>query len=699
MKISQRLILNIFFALFLVIILGATTLSYQQIDKVKNSNEWVKHTHQVLQYSNELLLDIYDLQTSVRGFLISGDREYIINYDSQDKEIMNDYNTLKDLTLDNPEQHALVIKLEPLLIECRRFYKEVIALKEHNKITPELLTTTFNRSQKLSTDIKNLKDLVNLNESKLLDQREADFLKNFNDNMYLTNSIYIIDVVILIILIFFFNKMISKSQLMRDKVEKSESLMKSIMNGSKDPISAIDSNYNYLAFNDAYYREFYKQFGRKVSVNKNVKKLLEHDPELRDKIVNNWRRALAGEQFTVVGDFGIFGKNANYEISYNPIYNENNELIGASNNVRNVSKIIQQEIHLKQMNKKLEVSLHDVENQAKDMMEINEMNSRVRSSISLEEALKIICLYLKKCLPFSSGIVYLLNNSKNYLEAKSEWNNPNGSEKIFSPVQCWCLRQGKTYFYLNPEENLPCLHMGSDVPPYICIPLMAMNEMVGTLYLEITNALNMNSLEIKELVEKHLFIIQNLSGQLALSISNIQLQELLKIRSTRDNLTKLHNRAYLNDTFDRELQRAKRKKAILSVVMMDIDHFKEVNDQHGHQAGDAVLKEISTACKEFLRDSDIVCRYGGEEILMILFDTAAQESFIRIEQLREHISKIKFNIVESFSISASFGIAEFPKDADSVETLIKAADTALYQSKHNGRNRTTIFTASDKQEK
>lgn len=129
---------------------------------------------------------------------------------------------------------------------------------------------------------------------------------------------------------------------------------------------------------------------------------------------------------------------------------------------------------------------------------------------------------------------------------------------------------------------------------------------------------------------------------------------------------------------------------------MDIDHFKDVNDKYGHEAGDIVLKDIANLMLNFFRKTDICCRYGGEEMLIILYDSNIDNALDKIELFRKNIANLKFSFVELFSVTASFGISEFPKDGEDAESLIKAADAALYQSKNNGRNRVTVFDSPNK---
>jgi len=171
------------------------------------------------------------------------------------------------------------------------------------------------------------------------------------------------------------------------------------------------------------------------------------------------------------------------------------------------------------------------------------------------------------------------------------------------------------------------------------------------------------------------------------------LQDELREQAIRDPLTGLHNRHYLKETLGRELSRALRERYVISFMLLDIDHFKNVNDTYGHTAGDSVLKELADHLAEFTRTGDIVCRYGGEEFLVVFPNTKEQDAFFIADRLRESIQKSPIYVEHNkISITISAGISEFPRDGQYEATVLEAADKALYNSKHSGRNRVSIWS-------
>jgi diguanylate cyclase (GGDEF)-like protein/PAS domain S-box-containing protein len=174
-----------------------------------------------------------------------------------------------------------------------------------------------------------------------------------------------------------------------------------------------------------------------------------------------------------------------------------------------------------------------------------------------------------------------------------------------------------------------------------------------------------------------------------------RLQAQLREQAVRDPLTGLYNRRYLDATLDREISRANRNGHSLALAILDIDHFKKVNDTYGHQCGDDVLKSLGAMLRTSVRGGDIACRWGGEEFMLVLphmsLDTARQ----RTDQWRTAFSSIAFALGEDqANITLSVGIAVFPDHGRDAATLIQCADIALYTAKSEGRNRVVVFQNS-----
>ena len=176
-----------------------------------------------------------------------------------------------------------------------------------------------------------------------------------------------------------------------------------------------------------------------------------------------------------------------------------------------------------------------------------------------------------------------------------------------------------------------------------------------------------------------------LADAMSLALSNIALREKLRTQALRDPLTGLYNRRYMEDVLDRYANLAERNESTLSVVMFDLDHFKRLNDEHGHALGDAVLSEVAASVIGAIRPCDVACRYGGEEFVVLLPDCTLTEGIAKAEVLRARIERLSEN--HGTRISASFGVATIPDTSSKVADVLADADAALYRAKGEGRNR------------
>lgn len=222
----------------------------------------------------------------------------------------------------------------------------------------------------------------------------------------------------------------------------------------------------------------------------------------------------------------------------------------------------------------------------------------------------------------------------------------------------------------------------------LCVPLMAQNDIYGLLYLEI------NQKQLPLFDENQRLLITAFAELTALALANVRLRENLRYQSIRDPLTGLYNRRYLEDFLFKQLHQAERTKASFAILMLDLDHFKKINDSFGHDAGDLVLKELGQILNGDIRLGDIAARYGGEEFVLLLYDVDAKAAKMKAEHLRSTISKlqVKDGAQPVGQITVSIGISIYPDDAKSPAELIDAADKALYQAKNKGRNKALVFS-------
>jgi diguanylate cyclase (GGDEF)-like protein len=326
---------------------------------------------------------------------------------------------------------------------------------------------------------------------------------------------------------------------------------------------------------------------------------------------------------------------------------------------------------------------------SEEIVLLNDLNASLLSCTDHKEATRVIEHYLRRLFPDVAGVLYLYRASRNVLELQGTWGQVGGTvpERLLSE-ECWSLRRGAPHQWRSPAD-LPCAHYSSDAAghPSICLPMMALGETLGLLYVQ-----GIASVEDQPgfFSDTRMRLLQTTASQIASSIANLNLRAALHSQSIRDPLTGLYNRRYLEETMQREEMRAKRSGQPLSIVMADIDHFKQYNDTQGHQAGDSLLQAFGEALAQVVRDEDIACRYGGEEFMLILPGASLERAVERAEQARAAVARLRVRQGGRPlpDVTASFGVACFPAQGDHWQDVLRKADAALYQAKRDGRNRT-----------
>lgn len=216
----------------------------------------------------------------------------------------------------------------------------------------------------------------------------------------------------------------------------------------------------------------------------------------------------------------------------------------------------------------------------------------------------------------------------------------------------------------------------------ICVPLILKNRPLGVLYLY--------DREPRHFEERQLDLLAIFASFAAMSIDNASLHSKTKRMAITDALTGLHNNRYFKQVFPYELSRARRYAKPLSLIMMDIDHFKLLNDTYGHPKGDQVLAALGKVLSNSLRAADFSFRYGGEEFAILLPETRLEGAFLVAESLREKVSKTTSPVLGEDAerqVTISLGVSCFPNDGNTTDQLLKHADNCLYKAKKQGRNR------------
>ncbi len=348
---------------------------------------------------------------------------------------------------------------------------------------------------------------------------------------------------------------------------------------------------------------------------------------------------------------------------------------------------------LRDANEELVVRGGELEARGRIIDVLGKMAHRLQSCDTEEEFADVVRRFASQVLPQVPGVLYLLNNSRNMLRAAAEWNSPSHHRPDFRPPDCWALRRGHAHFVSGVDVEVVCHHV-TESPDlsYRCFPMLAQGETLGLLYIEEPPAADAERLAAARAAIADHWRIEIMVENIALALGNHRLREALRIQSIRDPLTGLFNRRYLEETLEIEFARASRAKTSLSIMMIDVDHFKRFNDNFGHDAGDAVLKAAAQALNSGMRRGDIVCRYGGEEFTIFAPGAALEDGERRADVLRQAVAAMSLvhNGRPLGSITASFGVAAFPLHGATPAEVLQAADEALYRAKKAGRNRVEI---------
>ena len=339
-------------------------------------------------------------------------------------------------------------------------------------------------------------------------------------------------------------------------------------------------------------------------------------------------------------------------------------------------------------NQALAATVHQLESFHRDSEVVSHMTELLQSCTQRSEAYSIVRETGARLFPGSPGSLFIYRESHDVLEHATSW-EVGRPDATLAPDECWALRLGSPHF-VPKKGAIRCAHASPDSASYVCMPVQGQGKILGLLHIAVD--IKPRTMRPTRDSERRLRAMTDRVGP---ALANLKLRDALREMALRDGLTGLYNRRYLEDVLHRELHRAERSGKPVSVVMVDIDHFKRFNDKFGHDAGDFVLSAIARVISDGIRPSDIACRYGGEELAIVLPEADLVCARERIEQLRlairnSNLTHLGQNLP---SPTASFGLAVYPTNGTKPAELLKAADQALYRAKQAGRDR--ICAAGD----
>ncbi|HAT1644792.1 TPA: diguanylate cyclase [Raoultella planticola] len=311
------------------------------------------------------------------------------------------------------------------------------------------------------------------------------------------------------------------------------------------------------------------------------------------------------------------------------------------------------------------------------------MTQRLQGCESFEDVIKVAELFAPNIAPAIPGRLYVLETNPWQLRCVAKWLSPPDEPEVFYPDNCWAVRRGLSHPPVNGEPDIACSHLpDACIHQSLCVPLVAQGEAIGLLsFRNVTSATAPSRAYLELMAEA-----------LGLALANQRLRSALLEKALFDSLTGLRNRHHLDDALHTQIKLAVQNHAPLSCLMIDIDHFKTINDRYGHEAGDLVIKNVAVIVQRAVRDKGMAFRYGGEEFLVLLAGATEKAARACAEEIYDSVRSLTLRdgLTEIGQVDVSIGIASFPQHTQS-DSLLRAADAALYRAKEQGRSRIVSF--------
>jgi diguanylate cyclase (GGDEF)-like protein/PAS domain S-box-containing protein len=359
--------------------------------------------------------------------------------------------------------------------------------------------------------------------------------------------------------------------------------------------------------------------------------------------------------------------------------------------LRDVTNIKNTEKALRESNRRLAQSVREQKTRARELSLLNSMNELLQACHSEVDTYKVMAGVCRQLFSGDAGFLSMRDEASNRFAAVSSWGDDALKDIDYDDHDCWAVRLGKMHAVEDPAGDLSCMHpIGEKTHSYLCLPVSSGGGVIGILHVLFKMRPGRKSFEEVKLHQgSKLIILSTMLEHYALSLLNLRLHHTLKSQSIRDPLTGLFNRRYLDESLRRETFRCRRHGASTGIIMIDVDRFKAFNDTYGHEVGDLILKEFASFLQRHTRDEDILCRYGGEEFVLLMPDSNLANAHRRGEQLCDLVrNSLRINHKGiTHQITISIGISAFPGSGATIEAAQNAADMALYDAKRQGRDR------------
>jgi diguanylate cyclase (GGDEF)-like protein/PAS domain S-box-containing protein len=476
------------------------------------------------------------------------------------------------------------------------------------------------------------------------------------------------------------------------KLEERTAYLDALIRESPLAIVALDPAQNIRMCNPAFERLF--QYRQEEIAGRNLDELIQTE-ESAEETVRLSQQALEGVPVhATTRRKRKDGSLVDVELHGVPLV-QDGKLMGLFALYEDITERREAEARLEEAHQSLGRRVAELHQLTGEINALSEMGSFLQSCHTAQEAYTVVGRSASRLFANDWGALYMISPSRDVLARVATWGGSGTQQSELAPGDCWAMRMGQIHARIPGAGEPPCWHIADpEAEPTVCVPLVAQGETLGMLHLGAQSGIA----DMEAWVASRKRLGAAFAEEVALAVANLNLREKLQAQSIRDPLTGLFNRRYMEESLERELRRATRHGSAVSVLMVDLDHFKQFNDTFGHDAGDMLLGELGRTLRQQVRGEDIVCRYGGEEFAIILPDTPTEDAQRRAEQLRQAAMRleVRHQGQELGVITLSIGAASYPLHAGNAEGLLRAADKALYGAKAGGRNRVVTAEAEGK---
>lgn len=662
-----------------IFLMGAAQYNAQRTLGV--SRQWVDHTTQVLHEISEIRGKVKAAESAAFGFALTGDPAFLETWKNSVTSANEHERELRSLTADNLKQQRRLDKYEILLTHRFQALDELVGKRRlfGTDAAAEFVRTGVGVS--LAAAVESLSSELQDEEYSLLKARNA----TVDASTARAGIVSAVASVLSLLLLGAAGALIRFDMLRRKKLETElrheKDLFTTLMDTVPDCVYFKDAESRFLRINAA--------MGRRLGLSNAAEAVGKNDADFYDP--EHAEKARADEKEVLQTGRALIDKEeleasaGGHEVwvmsSKLPIVDSDGSIVGTFGISRDITASKETEQALESANSKLTGWVNQLEKRNWESTLLSEMGELLQTCVTEAEAEKILSQFARDLFPALSGALSMIKASRNAVERTATWGDPTLSAAIFLPENCWALRRGRVHASGISDGRMKCSHLDqASAGSFVCVPMMAHGEALGVLHLI--------RLDGQDLDESELRLAAMVAERIGLAAANLRLREVLRAQSIRDPLTGLFNRRYMEESFERELHRANRDGSTIGAIMLDLDHFKQFNDIFGHDGGDVILQEFSELLLARTRKEDIVCRYGGEEFLIILPGASLEDTQSRAESLLGAVRNIAVSSRgrELGPISASIGVALYPKHGNTMGSLIGAADEALYQAKARGRD-------------